>query len=100
MTDQSKPTTDIPYVEDLKIADEITAVVREADHRFEKIGGTARHYVRDLLLPLLHEKGLLVTRADLVPAAPTDKAACIRCERDDRIARDLIGIPTPPEKSE
>lgn len=38
--------------------DAITEIIREADEKFESIGGSTRHYVRDVLLPLLAEKNI------------------------------------------
>lgn len=38
----------------------ITAVVREADRTFEKVGGSSRHWVRDCFLPLLNRSGLFI----------------------------------------
>jgi hypothetical protein len=37
---------------------EITALIREADEIFETVGGGTRHYVRDVLMPLMEEKGI------------------------------------------
>lgn len=42
--------------------DQVTEVMREADVLFEKSGGSTRHYVRDLLIPMLAEKGLIVRK--------------------------------------
>jgi len=44
----------------------ITAIVREADHAFEKSGGSSRHWVRDEFLPRLNAHGWRV----LSPAQP------------------------------
>jgi hypothetical protein len=41
---------------------EMTALMREADQVFEKVGGSTRHYVRDVLLPLMEAKGLCFCR--------------------------------------
>lgn len=38
--------------------EELTAIMREADVKFQTTGGSTRHYVRDLLLPMLQQKGL------------------------------------------
>lgn len=38
----------------------VTAVVREADRTFEKVGGSSRHWVRDVFLPLLNKAGLFI----------------------------------------
>lgn len=45
-----------------EIVQEVTAVMREADKKFEMMGGSTRHYVRDLLIPMLEEKGLQVCK--------------------------------------
>jgi hypothetical protein len=47
--------------------DEVTAIMREADPIFEKSGSSTRHYVRDLLLPMMEEKGLLIVRKEEAP---------------------------------
>lgn len=39
----------------------LTEVMREADIAFETTGGGTRHYVRDLLLPILEKKGFTIT---------------------------------------
>jgi transcriptional regulator with XRE-family HTH domain len=41
------------------IAD-VTQVMRDADVAFETVGGGTRHYVRDLLLPMLDKAGLKI----------------------------------------
>lgn len=38
----------------------ITAVVRESDRMFTDMGGTSRHWVRDVFLPLLNRSGLFI----------------------------------------
>lgn len=45
-----------------EIIDIVTEAMREADKMFETTGGSARHYVRDLLLPILQEKGYEVIK--------------------------------------
>jgi hypothetical protein len=45
-----------------EIVDAVTEAMREADKMFETIGGSTRHYVRDLLLPILQEKGYEVIK--------------------------------------
>lgn len=42
--------------------DAVTAVMREADEKFHTSGGSTRHYVRDLLLPLLEQAGIRLCR--------------------------------------
>lgn len=39
----------------------LTEVMREADVVFETTGGGTRHYVRELLLPMLEEKGYTIS---------------------------------------
>lgn len=41
---------------------EFTGVMREADKVFETVGGSTRHYVRDVLLPLLEQAGLFICK--------------------------------------
>jgi hypothetical protein len=41
----------------------ITAVVREADQDFERVGGSSRHWVRECLLPRLEAAGLRIVKA-------------------------------------
>lgn len=36
---------------------EVTAIMREADKVFENVGGSTRHYVRDVFMPLLNKNG-------------------------------------------
>lgn len=40
----------------------MTAIMREADKTFETVGGSTRHYVRDVLLPLMEKKGLKIIK--------------------------------------
>jgi hypothetical protein len=49
-----------------EIVDAVTAAMREADKMFETTGGSTRHYVRDLLLPILQEKGYEVVNTQSV----------------------------------
>lgn len=49
-------------IKEENLIEEITALMREADQKFESIGGGTRHYVRDILLPLMEEKGLCFCR--------------------------------------
>lgn len=44
----------------LATVDEVTIVMREADAKFKSIGGSTRHYVRDLLIPIMQDAGLLI----------------------------------------
>lgn len=41
---------------------DITAIMREADLMFQKTGGSTRHYIRDVFLPMLKEKGLYICK--------------------------------------
>jgi hypothetical protein len=43
---------------------EITSAMRAADERFEKVGGSSRHFVRECLLPELQARGLKIVRED------------------------------------
>lgn len=59
--------------EDTAIVTAITAVVREADKVFERVGGSSRHWARDCFLPLLNQAGFALVRvvdARIVVAAP------------------------------
>jgi hypothetical protein len=44
--------------------DAVTEVVRRADAKHELTGGGSRHYVRDILLPLLEEAGIRLCRVN------------------------------------
>lgn len=46
----------------------VTAIMREADQLFQKTGGSTRHYVRDLLLPMMEQAGLKIVDATPSPA--------------------------------
>ena len=39
---------------------EVTQVMRDADAKFKSVGGSTRHYVRDLLIPMMEDAGLLI----------------------------------------
>lgn len=54
------------------VAAAITAIVREADQVFERVGGSSRHWVRDCFLPMLNRAGWYVC-----PAKPTDEAQSV-----------------------
>ncbi len=56
--------------EDTTTVNAITAVVRDADQTFERVGGSSRHWVRDCFLPILNQAGYVV-----VP----DTQACRYC---------------------
>ena len=62
--------TDVPQQsEDADIVRDITAIVREADETFQRVGGGTRHWVRDCFLPFLNQKGWIVTGAAIVRSA-------------------------------
>lgn len=65
--------------EDMPLVTAITAVVREADRAFQRVGGSSRHWVRDCFLPSLNNAGFAV-RASVVasPEAPHSEAAALR----------------------
>jgi hypothetical protein len=48
----------------------LTEVMREADRKFEKVGGSTRHHVRDCLIPELEAAGLAVVRLPKPPEQP------------------------------
>lgn len=45
----------------------VTAIVREADQEFQRVGGSSRHWVRECFLPVLNRCGWQVVRAQAVP---------------------------------
>jgi hypothetical protein len=45
-------------INDPQLADRITACMRIADEAFKTSGGSTKHYVRDVLLPILDREGL------------------------------------------
>jgi len=47
---------------DTEMVNKLTAVVREADELFEKVGGSSRHWVRDCFVQILEKEGLRVVR--------------------------------------
>lgn len=46
--------------------DMLTASLRDADIRFQNIGGSTRHYVRDLLLPMFERQGICMYKKDIL----------------------------------
>ncbi len=42
---------------------QLTAIVREADEVFQRVGGSSRHWVTDCFVPLLEQAGLKLVRA-------------------------------------
>lgn len=54
-------TAAVEQCESDEIVRALTAVVREADAVFERVGGGSRHWVRDCFLPLLNQSGWRIT---------------------------------------
>lgn len=52
--------SDMEQGEDASLVAQVTAVVREADAAFQRVGGGSRHWVRDCFLPLLNAAGFRV----------------------------------------
>jgi hypothetical protein len=48
--------------EDFDLVKAVTAVVREADLEFERVGGSSRHWVRDCFLPTLNRAGFIIVK--------------------------------------
>ena len=61
--------------EDEATVNAVTAVTREADQTFERVGGSSRHWVRDCFLPTLNAHGFIVARIQPEPAALEAPAA-------------------------
>jgi hypothetical protein len=60
------------------MVEEFTQIMREADEIFHTSGGSTRHYVRDVLLPLMQKKGIYLCKLNtqlceptILPASPT-----------------------------
>lgn len=49
--------------DDADVVAALTAVVREADQEFQRVGGSSRHWTRDCFLPLLNKAGFVIARA-------------------------------------
>ena len=60
--------------------DKVTAVMRESDKVFETTGGSARHYVRDVFLPLMEKAGLYI--ADSSDLSSAIKIITAELQRD------------------
>lgn len=60
--------------------DEITQIYRDCDKTFQATGGSTRHYVRDLLFPLLEERGFLIIKFDEKPKKIDMDAADVKKE--------------------
>lgn len=58
------PSPSLPETEqgNEQFLEEMTAIMREADQRFEMVGGGTRHYMRDIFLPMMEERGLLIVK--------------------------------------
>ena len=95
----------------------ITAAVRIADERFQKSGGSSRHWVIECLLPALEEHGLVIVgarlAADMVSAAKVKELAeylekLAPCLSDDGLTAGMLSaaalarelLPKPEEKTE
>lgn len=76
----SAPSPDIVNV--------VTAAMREADPIYQTVGGGTRHYVRDLLLPILSRNGYVVT-----PAAPGQIAGVQWVKASDRLPSPFKVVP-------
>jgi hypothetical protein len=50
------------FNEDPIIITLLTQAMREADLKFETVGGGTRHYVRDCLLPEIEKVGLSISK--------------------------------------
>jgi len=45
-------------INETELVVKLTGIVRECDERFEKVGGSSRHWVRDFFLPYIRQHGL------------------------------------------
>jgi len=73
LTENGEGTMDDP-----KLVKKITEAVRQADHDFETVGGSSRHWVRDCLLARLEEQGLTICEI-----ASTHECTCTSCDHKD-----------------
>lgn len=64
--------------EDADTVNALTAIVRDADAKFEKGGGGSRHWTRDYFLPLLNQQGWIVVN-------PRAEIQCQHCGEDIRL---------------
>jgi len=60
MEPRAKDVETVEQSEDAGIVAAVTAIVREADQLFERVGGSSRHWVRDCFLPLLNKEGFSI----------------------------------------
>jgi hypothetical protein len=58
-------------IDENEAIEKVTAAMREADPLFEETGGSTRHYVRDLLLPILERSGFAFGKQE--SATPSDR---------------------------
>src|SRR5687768_11374956 len=55
---------------------DFTVIMRNADEIFHTSGGSTRHYVRDVLFPLLEKNGFILSKpATQPPSAPAENKA-------------------------
>jgi len=66
--------------EDSELVAAITAIVREADKTFERVGGSSRHWVRDCFLPCLNKAGWRVSA--LRDSSPRTGSEGWQCQDD------------------
>ncbi len=59
--------------DDNEIVRAITAIVREADEVFQRVGGSSRHWVRDCFLPALSQHGWFVVKRVTCPCGHGDE---------------------------
>jgi hypothetical protein len=70
--------------EDTEIVNALTAICREADRNFERVGGSSRHWVRDCFLPLLNAKGWQMSRVALAGAPAVQPATLENLTADEQ----------------
>lgn len=79
----------------------VTAVVREADRAFEKVGGGSRHWVRDCFLPLLNRAGLFIgpqSDHQEQARAEIEKGSCFYCGQKGNHGQSCYKRFTMPER--
>jgi hypothetical protein len=74
--------------EDGELVRAITAIVREADETFQRVGGGSRHWVRDCFLPTLNKAGWKVARGDAARVPPSQELSDEQIDQEWRIAKD------------
>lgn len=79
------------WISESQAVEILTAAMREADRIYEGTGGGTRHYVRDVLLPILQEKGFYLS--PLLPAPPNQKGV----GRGDGYVNNPIDLINDPE---